>query len=193
MRNETSTKTFRLYSLRIWLITLIILLFGLISAVLFFDKIFSSFPSTTIQTISIIAILSFLTILIIYINIYFSILIQFKFNSTELFIVNVKTNEKRKFVKNEIKNFHLYYSKKGMLDILRININKNHSEYFWIGDVNPFQPSENYWESISFFENELLKELPMKDKFTKMDSIINFSATRFPYLLLLIFASFIIG
>jgi len=194
--NETGLQ-FRQYSILTWLITLGFFFIGLMFFVLNSNYLYSIFDSTTHQTYTLIFVLSISVFIIVGINIHFSRIISILISEDSIKITNIKTNESIVFLKKDIIYYNLNISKKGWLDVLRVNVAKK-NKYFWLGGVSLDKMNENDILTKTKFLEMLEKELPNKRMKTTIDSIIYFSGNKLPYIfafisiaLLLIFLVYI--
>ena len=176
---------FRQFSIVVWAITLLVFFAGLIVFITT-DCIYAIFSSTAQQTYILIFVLSILLFIIIGINLYFSKIISIVIKEDSIIISNNKKNTNIIILKNNIVNYNLNITNKGMLDILRIKwANKN--IYFWLGAISFNQENKDDLNNKENLLQQLKIGLPHKNVKTSIDQMILFFIMLFIALAVFIF------
>ncbi|MDT9500090.1 hypothetical protein KNO36_08815 [Capnocytophaga canimorsus] len=139
----------------------------------------NSFLSKFLSTTSSMAII---TLLCMWVNVHFSKIISIQVSDDAIKIIDVKTNKATVFLNHTINNYHFTTSKKGWLDILRIQVD-GRNKYFWLGNINFEGLDKADVLNKHCLSEKLEKAFPTKKKKTNIDSVILFSGTKLPYIL----------
>ncbi|MDO4728672.1 MAG: hypothetical protein Q4B43_06675 [Bacteroidota bacterium] len=123
-----------------------------------------------------------LTLLCMWVNVYFSKMISMQISDDAIKIIDTKSNKATVFLNNTIDNYYFTTSKKGWLDILRVQVN-GRNQYFWLGGVNFEGQDKADVLNKHCLSEKLEKTFPTKKKKTHIDSVILFSGTKLPYIL----------
>ncbi|MDO4709593.1 MAG: hypothetical protein Q4B94_07295 [Pseudomonadota bacterium] len=169
--NEVDFK-FRKHSITAGLTT------GIISALsMFFILVFGNgFLIYKVKTITCILFGTMLAI-----NIYFSKIVSITIDMDSIKITDEKTSKQTIFFKNNINNYNFNISKKGWLDILRVNYNGKNS-YFWLGGMDFDKIEKSHTINRDNLLEKIEKNFPQK-KITTIDSVIIFSGNKLPYII----------
>lgn len=139
----------------------------------------NSFLSKVLSTTSAMAII---TLLCMWVNIHFSKIISIQVSNDAIKVIDVKTNKATVFLNHTINNYYFTTSKKGWLDILRIQVD-GRNKYFWLGNINFEGLDKADVLNKHCLSEKLEKAFPTKKKKTNIDFVILFSGTKLPYIL----------
>lgn len=139
----------------------------------------NSFLSKFLITTSSMAII---TLLCMWVNVHFSKIISMQISDDAIKMIDVKSNKATVFLSNAIDNYHFTTSKKGWLDILRIQVDGK-NKYFWLGGVNFKGLDKADALNKHCLSEKLEKALPTRKKKTNIDFVILFLGTKLPYIL----------
>lgn len=148
----------------------------------------NSFLSKVLSTTSSMAII---TLLCMWVNVHFSKIISIQVSDDAIKIIDVKTNKATVFLNHTINNYHFTTSKKGWLDILRIQVD-GRNKYFWLGNINFEGLDKADVLNKHCLLEKLEKAFPTRKKKTNIDSVILFSGTKLPYILAVMAISMVI-
>lgn len=151
------------------------LLLFLILLLLWYNSFLSKFLSTT-------SAMAIITLLCMWVNIHFSKIISIQVSNDAIKVIDVKTNKATIFLNHTINNYHFTTSKKGWLDILRIQVD-GRNKYFWLRGVNFEGLDKADVLNKHCLSEKLKKAFPTKKKKTNTDSVILFSGAKMPYIL----------
>lgn len=182
---------FRQFSLTVWVVSLALFFVGLLLFVTS-EGIYRLFSNTTQQTFTLIFVLSVAFFLVMAINIRCSKIISVMAAPHSLEITTVQTGEKTVIGNDEIVNYCFNTTKKGLLDILRVNVNGK-NRYFWLGALSLSGRDEMDALHKEKLHEGLQETMSSKRKKTGMDSFILFAATRLPYIVIAVIFLTLLG
>ncbi|WP_400119363.1 hypothetical protein [Capnocytophaga canimorsus] len=123
-----------------------------------------------------------LTLLCMWVNVYFSKMISMQISDDAIKIIDTKSNKATVFLNNTIDNYYFTTSKKGWLDILRIQVD-GRNKYFWLSGVNFEGLDKADVLNKHCLSEKLEKAFPTRKKKTNIDFVILFSGAKIPYIL----------
>lgn len=169
--NEVDFK-FRKHSITAGLAT------GIISALsMFFILVFGNgFLIYKVKTITCI-----LFGIMLAINLHFSKIVHITIDMDAIKITDEKTGKQTIFLRGDINNYNFNISKKGWLDILRIN-HKGKNNYFWLGGLNFDKIEKSHTTNRDSLLEKIEENFPQK-KITTTDSAIIFSGNKLIYII----------
>lgn len=138
--------------------------------------------SSLSKVLSTTSAMAIITLLCMWVNIHFSKIISIQVSNDAIKVIDVKTHKVTVFLNNAIDNYHFTTSKKGWLDILRIQVD-GRNKYFWLGNIN-FEGLDkaDVLNKYCLLE-KLEKAFPTRKKKTNIDFVILFSGMKLPYIL----------
>ncbi|MCC2590656.1 hypothetical protein [Chryseobacterium sp. MFBS3-17] len=182
---------FRQFSLTVWMVSLALFFAGLLLFVTS-EGIYRLFSNTTQQTLTLIFILSAAFFLVMAINIRCSKVISVMTAPDSLEFTTVQTGKKTVIANDEVVNYSFNTTKKGLLDILRVNVNGK-NRYFWLGALSLTGRNERDALHKEKLHEGLQETMASKRKKTGMDAFILFAATRLPYIVIAVIFLSLLG